>query len=77
MPPSALEMGKIFYDLYDNICNPLNLWWAYKDAARGKRYHPAVAAFEYDLEKNLIEIEQELKNETYQPGRFCNPEGVA
>jgi formylglycine-generating enzyme required for sulfatase activity len=28
-------MSKIFYDLYDKICSPINLWWAYKDAARG------------------------------------------
>jgi RNA-directed DNA polymerase len=63
-------MGKTFYNLYDEICNPLNLWWAYKDAARGKRYTPAVACFEYDLEKNLIEIEQELKDEAYQLGGY-------
>ena len=63
-------MGKTYYSLYDKIHNPLNLWWAYKDAARGKRYTPAVASFEYDLEKNLIEIEQELKSETYQVGGY-------
>lgn len=63
-------MSKIFYNLYDKICHPLNLWWAYKDAARGKRYQPVVASFEYNLEKNLIEIEQELKDETYQLGGY-------
>jgi len=45
---------------------------AYKQAARGKRYKPAAAYFEYDLEKNLIELEQELTNETYQPGEYHN-----
>jgi RNA-directed DNA polymerase len=70
LPPSALEMGKIYFDLYEQIYSPLNLWWAYKAAARGKRYTPAVAVFEYDLEKNLLEIEQELKDETYQPGGY-------
>jgi hypothetical protein len=63
-------MGKTFYNLYDKICHPLNLWWAYKDAARGKRYRPAAASFEYDLERNLIEIEQELQDGTYQPGDY-------
>lgn len=63
-------MSKAFYFLYDKICNPINIWWAYKNAARGKRYTPAVAYFEYDLEKNLIEIEQELKEKTYQPGGY-------
>jgi hypothetical protein len=38
------------------VCHPLNLWAAYKQAARGKRYRPTAAAFEYDLEKNLLEI---------------------
>ena len=65
-------MSKTFYNLYDKICHQLNLWWAYKDAARGKRYQPAAAFFEYDLEKNLIEIEKELNNETYQPGGYHN-----
>jgi hypothetical protein len=63
-------MSKSFYNLYDKICHPLNIWWAYKDAVRGKRYQPVVASFEYDLEKNLIEIEQELKDETYQMGGY-------
>jgi hypothetical protein len=33
-----LKMGKIYFDLYEQIYSPLNLWWAYKAAARGKRY---------------------------------------
>jgi hypothetical protein len=35
--------GKKYFDLYDKICHPLNLWAAYKAAAHGKRYQPAVA----------------------------------
>ena len=65
-------MGKCYFNLYEKICHPLNLWAAYKNAARGKRYRPAAAAFEYDLERNLIELEQELKCETYQPGAYHN-----
>lgn len=63
-------MGKQYFNLYKNIHHPLNLWAAYKLAAKGKRYTPSVAGFEYDLEKNLIEIEQELRNESYQPGGY-------
>ncbi len=65
-------MGKRYYGLYDKICHPLNIWAAYKNAARGKRYQPAAAAFEYDLERNLIELEEELKSQTYQPGGYHN-----
>jgi retron-type reverse transcriptase len=63
-------LRKKIHNLYDTIYHPLNLWGAYKNAARGKRYQPAAATFEYDLEKNLLEIEQELKEGTYQPGGY-------
>jgi len=65
-------MGKTYYDLYEKICNPLNLWRAYKDAARGKRYQSAAASYEYDLEKNLVELGEELTSEVYQPGGYHN-----
>ncbi len=48
-------MGKIYCNLYDQVIHPLNIWSAYKIAARGKRYQPAAANFEYDLEKNLLD----------------------
>jgi hypothetical protein len=47
-------MGKIYYHLYPQIWEPLNLWAAYKQAARGKRslvptvsvgMHPERSAF--------------------------------
>lgn len=63
-------MAKRYFGLYETLYHPLNLWAAYKQAARGKRYTPAVASFEYDLEKNLLEIERELKDESYQPGGY-------
>jgi len=43
-------MGKCYTNLYENIASSLNLWFAYKQAARGKRYKPAAAYFEYNLE---------------------------
>jgi len=30
-------MSKPYFNLYETICHPLNLWAAYKNAARGKR----------------------------------------
>jgi RNA-directed DNA polymerase len=65
-------MGNRYFNQYNSITHPLNIWMAYKQAARGKRYKPAAAYFEYDLEKNLIELEQELTSETYQPGGYHN-----
>ena len=63
-------MGKCYTNLYEEIIDPLNLWFAYKQAMRGKRYKPAAAHFEYNLEKNLIELERELKEEAFQSGGY-------
>lgn len=63
-------MTKTYKHLYNKIHNPLNLWFAYKQAAKGKRYKTPVASFEYDLEKHLINIEEELRDESYQPSGY-------
>jgi hypothetical protein len=66
------KMGKRYFNLYEAIRRPLNLWAANKQAARGKRCQPAAAAFEFDLEKNLIELERELQDESCLPGGHHN-----
>ncbi|NWF63701.1 MAG: RNA-dependent DNA polymerase [Chloroflexi bacterium] len=43
---------------------------AYHKAAKGKRGHADVAEFEYRLEENLLQLQQELKEQTYQPGAY-------
>jgi len=53
-------MGKVYYNLYSHVWHPLNLWAAYKKAARGKRSKPAAAAFEYNLVPNLLGLQREL-----------------
>jgi retron-type reverse transcriptase len=47
-----------------------NLLLAYRKASKGKRGHPNVAAFEYKLEDNLLQLQRELKAQTYQPGEY-------
>lgn len=47
-----------------------NLLLAYRKASRGKRGHPGVAAFEYRLEDNLLQLQRELQDQTYQPGAY-------
>jgi len=63
---------KTYKHLYPQITSFDNLHLAYKSAARGKRGRPDVAAFEFDLERNLIELQQELEAQTYQPGPYFN-----
>jgi retron-type reverse transcriptase len=58
--------------LYPLITDFENLRLAFKGAARGKRSRPDVAAFEYDLESNLISLQEELQSQTYHPGPYFN-----
>ena len=47
-----------------------NLLFAYRKAAKGKRGHFDVAKFEYRLEDNLLQLQRELREQTYQPGKY-------
>jgi len=58
--------------LYPQITHFDNLWLAFKGAARGKRSHWDVSAFEYDLESNLLDLQDELQAQTYRPGPYRN-----
>jgi len=46
------------------------LWQAYANASRGKRGRPAVAAFELLLADNLLALQEELREQRYQPGPY-------
>ncbi len=49
-----------------------NLLLAYRRAAKGKRGHTNVAAFEYRLEENLLLLQEELAAQSYQPGPYTS-----
>lgn len=49
-----------------------NLLLAYRRAAKGKRGHANVAAFEHRLEDNLLDLQDELRTFTYRPGAYTN-----
>ncbi len=49
-----------------------NLLLAYRKAAKGKRGHPNVAAFEFALEDNLLQLQNELHTQTYQPRGYVS-----
>ena len=62
---------KTYKHLYVQIHRFENLYHAYRKARRGgKRKHEPAAAFELDLESNLIQLRDELREKTYQPGRY-------
>ena len=54
------------------LCEWENLCLAYKNASRGKRGRSSAAAFEIFLEDNLIDLQQELSERAYSPGRYCS-----
>jgi RNA-directed DNA polymerase len=61
---------KTYRRLYPHIYAFENLYWAFRQARRGKRGRPDVAAFEFNLELELPRLGQELASETYRPGAY-------
>ena len=62
-------MKRIGY-LYHKIYDFENLYEAYKEARKCKRYRHEVMRFGQNLEENLIEIQNELIWHKYQVGRY-------
>jgi len=63
-------MGKTYHYLWHELTSFNNLWWSFKKAAKGKRGQAAVADFEFRLEENLFELQDELRDGSYQPGAY-------
>ena len=64
---------KTYKNLYPQIYSFANLYQAYRAARKGgKRKKVEVASFEFDLEPNLLALETELQEQTYQPGGYTN-----
>jgi hypothetical protein len=55
---------------YSQVYDFANLYAAFRKARRGKRSRPEVAAFEYDLEAELLDLRDELSAFTYRPGPY-------
>lgn len=56
--------------LYAQIGRWDNLYWAYRVARRGKRGRTPAAAFEFNLEENLVTLQHELLTQSYRPSRY-------
>jgi retron-type reverse transcriptase len=61
---------KTYNHLFEPLCSFANLWAAYAQARRGKRTRPDVAAFDFQLERNLFALERELRDGSYVPGAY-------
>ena len=56
--------------LWDRLVSFDNLWLAWRKARRGKARSAAVAAFELELETNLLVLQAELIQGLYRPGAY-------
>jgi retron-type reverse transcriptase len=61
---------KRFGNLYPEIADFDNILLAAKKAEKRKRFSENVLAFNYNLENEIIEIQAQLINKTYQPGAY-------
>jgi RNA-directed DNA polymerase len=52
---------KTYKNLYPQVYDFANLYVAYRQARKGKRDWAAVTAFEFDLERNLLCLQVDLK----------------
>jgi RNA-directed DNA polymerase len=59
-----------YKDLFPAVISFENLYQAFKKAAKGKRGQPNVAAFEFDLEANLFQLQEELQARTYRHSAY-------
>jgi len=61
---------KTYRGLYPKICDFENLYQAYRAARRGKRGKTAVAGFIRSQEQELLALQKDLQEKTYQPGPY-------
>ncbi|XZN89287.1 MAG: hypothetical protein ACM65M_16630 [Microcoleus sp.] len=61
---------KRYGNLWQKIVDFGNLLSAAKLAQQGKRFRPNVLAFNYNLERELFKLKEELESKTYLPGPY-------
>lgn len=61
---------KRYNHLFEKIISFENLLIAARKAQKGKRFNDNVASFNLRLESELLQLQQELTNHTYQPGKY-------
>lgn len=61
---------KTYRNLYPQVCAFENIYRAYRKARKGKRGATATADFEFEQERELIRLRDELQTQTWQPGPY-------
>lgn len=65
-----LTMAKTYKNLFPGLYNFKSLHRAYMKASRMKRYRAQVLQFRQNLERNLLQLQNELINKTYHTGEY-------
>ena len=60
---------KRYNHLWSEVIDFENLLLAARKAERGKRFRENVLAFNYNRERELLQLHQALKTQTYRPGK--------
>lgn len=63
-------MHQIEEGTFEEISSFQNLYDLYLKVRKGKRGRYDVGLYTYNLERNLIETEKELRDETYEVGEY-------
>ncbi|NJL84577.1 MAG: RNA-dependent DNA polymerase [Chloroflexaceae bacterium] len=61
---------KCYGNLWEQVTTFENLMQSSRQAQRGKRFRKNVLAFNYHLESELLQLQAELTDKTYQPGSY-------
>lgn len=61
---------KRYGNLWTEIVGFTNLLKAARKAQKGKRFHPNILQFNTALEFELLKLQEQLTNKTYQPGNY-------
>lgn len=56
--------------MFNRICSFQNLHLAYLKARKCKRYRDEILKFSYNLEENLLKLQEELLSQTYRHGGY-------
>jgi retron-type reverse transcriptase len=57
-------------NLFERITSFENLLLASRKAQKGKRFKSSVGSFNLEIEKELLQIQYELRNQVYRPGSY-------
>lgn len=63
---------RTYNNLFSRIISPENLFLAWEAFKIDKRKKPDVLQFEWNLEKNIFNLQRELKNKTYYHGPYTS-----